>query len=326
MSTAARQWCSFPKASWNGALGVRKPVVPILVGPTAVGKTAVLLELARHWDVVAVSADSRQIYRGLDIGTAKPSADEQAVVPHLGIDLVEPSERYSAGRFAADAVGWLAALPQGTMPVVVGGTGFYIRALVDGLFKEPPMDLGRRERLQQWSASAEGLGRWATRLDSGYSGGGRQRAARSVEVALLTGRPLSWWQRQAKMEAVLEPWYVHLTLPRAVLYRRIAARTGDMLRRGLVDEVECLLAGGLKPEAPGLNAVGYREVVRYLRGGLPADELEAAIVTSTRRYAKRQETWFRNQLAMHEVVVLDASAGAETVAERVRDSWSERGA
>jgi tRNA dimethylallyltransferase len=124
-----------------------KPRVPILVGPTAVGKTAVAAALADYWPVTVLSADSRQIYRGLDIGTAKPGREVLTRVPHLGIDLVEPGERYSAGRFARDAAGWLAALDPARRPLVVGGTGFYVRALADGLFREPALDAGRRAQL-----------------------------------------------------------------------------------------------------------------------------------------------------------------------------------
>jgi len=272
-----------------------------------VGKTAVVLALAAHWPVTVISADSRQIYRGLDIGTAKPTAQERQLVPHLGIDLVEPGERYSAGRFAAEAAGWLSDLAPSRQPVVVGGTGFYVRALADGLFREPPLPAERRERLRSWSRAAEGLGRWASRLDPGYSGGGRQRAARCVEVALLTGRPLSWWQVKAKAEGVMRPWYVRLTAPRAVLNRRIEERVQRM------------------PDAAGLDGVGYREVVRHLAGELPDEELAAAIAGSTRRYAKRQETWFRHQLAGPPVVTLDATEAPDVLAREIVQLWEERG-
>jgi tRNA dimethylallyltransferase len=303
----------------------RKPLVPVIVGPTAVGKTAVVLALAAHWPVTVISADSRQIYRGLDIGTAKPTAKERQAVPHLGIDLVEPGERYSAGRFAAEAAGWLSDLAPSRQPVVVGGTGFYVRALADGLFREPPLPAERRERLRSWSREAEGLGRWATRLDPGYSGGGRQRAARCVEVALLTGRPLSWWQVKAKADGVMRPWYVRLTAPRAVLHRRIEERVRRMLDEGFVAEVRGVLDRGAAPDAAGLDGVGYREVVRHLAGELPDEELAAAIAGSTRRYAKRQETWFRHQLAGHLVVTLDTTEAPEVLARGIVQLWEERG-
>ena len=223
--------------------------VPILVGPTGVGKTAVAVALADHWPVVVISADARQVYRGLDIGTAKPGADVRARVPHLGLDLVDPGERYSAGRYARDAAGWMVGLAPEVQPLVVGGTGFYIRALAEGLFREPPMEPGRRDRLRAYLTSVQGLATWAVRLDAGFSGGGRQRAARAVEVALLSGRPLTWWQAHAKATGVLTPWYVRLTMPRALLRRRIAERTEAMLRDGLVEEVEAVLARGVAPHS-----------------------------------------------------------------------------
>ncbi len=302
-------------------MGEARKLVPVIVGPTAVGKTEVAVGLARQLTMTVISADSRQIYRGLDIGTAKPTSRQRSVVPHLGIDLVDPGETYSAGRFAADAACWLRDIPVDRQPVVVGGTGFYVRALTDGLFNEPPMDRRRRELLRTWTSSATGLGRWARRLDTHFSGGGRQRAARTVEVALLTGRPLSWWQREAKTEGVMRPWYVRLAVPRPVLHRRIAARVKDMLERGLVGEVETILANGVPPGAPGLDAVGYREVIQFLEGKVSRAGLAESIARSTRRYAKRQETWFRHQLGSGPEIVLDATEPSEVLAQTIARQW-----
>jgi tRNA dimethylallyltransferase len=306
-------------------LAERKPLVPVIVGPTAVGKTAVAVALRDHWPLVVISADSRQVYRRLDVGTAKPSAQDRALVPHLGLDLVEPGERYSAGRFARDAVGWLEDLPADRQPVIVGGTGFYVRALADGLFREPPLDRARRDRLREWCRATDALGTWAVRLDPAYRGGGRQQAARVVEVSLLTGRSLSWWQAQASSEGVMRPWYVRLTLPRAVLQRRIERRVGRMLRDGLIDEVRTLLGEGIPSDAPGLDGVGYRETVAHLAGRLAREDLASAIVVATRQYAKRQETWFRHQLLGHPVVTLDATDAPKLLAERIAELWEDRG-
>lgn len=297
-----------------------KPVVPILVGPTAVGKTAVAAALAERWPLVVVSADSRQIYRALDIGTAKPPAELRARVPHFGLDLVDPGERYSAGRFAREAAGWLGAVAPDRRPIVVGGTGFYVRALADGLFREPPMDPERRARLRLLLAEVPNVAAWAVRLDPGYTGGGRQRAARAVEVALLSGRPVSWWQAHARATGALTPWYVRLTVPRAVLRRRIATRTRAMLAAGLVDEVRAVLDRGVAPDAPGLDGVGYREVVQVLQGRLAPAELETAIVTATAQYAKRQDTWFRHQLE-GDVVTLDATRDPPVLAAEIVERW-----
>jgi len=240
--------------------GADRPLVPVLVGPTGVGKTAVAVAWAALEPISVIGADARQVYRRLNIGTAKPEPAQLTRVPHLGIDLIDPGERYSAGRFARDASGWLARVrAEGREPVVVGGTGFYIRALAEGLFREPPLDYARRERLRAWAGllGAAPLAHWAARLDRRFAGGGRQRAARAIEVALLTGRSLSWWQREARESGVMRPWYIHLTLPRDALQRRIAQRVDRMLDGGLIEEVRGVLADGVAPHAPGLDTVKW---------------------------------------------------------------------
>ena len=309
-----------------------RPLTPVLVGPTAVGKTAVAVAWAARASITVVSADARQVYRGLDVGTAKPARAVVAQVPHVGLDLVEPGERYSAGRFAREAAQWLEQIRAGgRQPLVVGGTGLYVRALAEGLFREPPLDAVRRERLRAWTTAvpAARLAHWAARLDRRYGGGGRQRAARAVEVALLTGRGLSWWQRHARETGAMRPWYIHLTLPREVLQRRVAERVDGMLAAGLVEEVRRVLASGVAPDAPGLDGVGYREVIAMLAGRLPESELRDAIIGATRRYAKRQETWFRHQLRdtgngkgeTGTVWTLDATASPDALAARILERW-----
>ncbi len=311
------------------------PLVPVIVGPTAVGKTAVVAAWADSEPITVVSADARQVYRGLDIGTAKPSGALLGRVPHLGLDMVEPGERYSAGRFAREAAQWLGEIRDaGRQPVVVGGTGLYVRALAEGLFHEPPLDPAQRERVRSWAANLTParLAHWAARLDRRFAGGGRQRAGRAVEVALLTGRGLSWWQEHARATGAMRPWYIQLTIPRDALHRRIAQRVDEMLAAGLVDEVRRVLAAGVAPHAPGLDGVGYREVAAMLAGRLPERELREAIVVATRRYAKRQETWLRYQLRGErragsgsiDVWTLDATEPPEVLAERIATQWRER--
>jgi tRNA dimethylallyltransferase len=297
--------------------------VPVLVGPTAVGKTAVALALAARWPLEIVSADSRQVYRRLDIGTAKPTRKERAKVAHHGLDLVEPGARYSAGHFARDAEAWLADVRRrGKLPVVVGGTGLYVRALAEGLFHEPPLDASRRRSLDAFTARPEPLEllRWAARLDPGFRGGGRQRAARAIEVALLSGRPLTHWQQAARAKAPVDPWYIVLTVPRPVLHQRIARRALEMVQRGLIEEVASVLADGHAAGAPGLDGIGVREAVEYLQGQRPRDSVTEAITASTRQYAKRQQTWFRHQLA-GEIITLDATRPPERLAAEIAQAW-----
>ncbi|MEP7227379.1 MAG: tRNA (adenosine(37)-N6)-dimethylallyltransferase MiaA [Gemmatimonadales bacterium] len=299
--------------------------VPVLVGPTAVGKTAVALALAAHWPLEIISADSRQVYRRLDIGTAKPSRKERGRVPHHGLDLVDPGARYSAGLFARDGVTWLAEIRQrDNLPVVVGGTGLYIRALAEGLFAEPSLDAAKRRSLDAWTARLEPIEllRWAARLDPGFRGGGRQRAARAIEVALLSGHPLSHWQQAARAQGSLDPWYIVLTVPRPVLHQRIARRAEDMVRRGLIEEVAAVLSEGHEAKTPGLDGIGIREAVEYLHGVRSRESVAEAIAVGTRQYAKRQQTWFRHQLA-GSVITLDATRSPEKLAAEIAGLWEK---
>lgn len=296
---------------------------PVLVGPTGIGKTAVALALAAHWPLEVISADSRQVYRRLDIGTAKPTARERLRVPHHGVDLIEPGTRYSAGRFAREAGVWIAdTFARGRMPVVVGGTGLYVRALADGLFSEPQLDPVQRMAIDAFTADLDALDlvRWAARLDPDFRGGGRQRAARAIEIALLTGRSLSDWQRSARAGRVIEPWYIVLTAPRPVLHARIQRRAEEMIRRGLIEETAAVLSEGHAAHAPGLDGVGIREAVEYLHGQRSRESVAEAVTISTRQYAKRQETWFRHQLE-GDRLTLDATRPPEALAAEIAQAW-----
>jgi tRNA dimethylallyltransferase len=301
--------------------------LPVLVGPTAIGKTAVAMALAAYLPIEVISADSRQVYRRLDVGTAKPSRRERQRVPHHGIDVADPGERYSAGRYAREAAGWIAEVrSRGKLPVIVGGTGLYVRALVDGLFVEPPLDPERRRELEHWvgGLAAGDLVRWAARLDPGFAGGGRQRATRSIEIALLTGHPLSDWHQRARGEGTVAPWYVVLTAPRPVLHQRIKVRAEEMVRRGLIEEVAAVLSEGHPGDTHGLDGVGMREAVQYLHGMRSRESVAGAVTISTRQYAKRQETWFRHQLR-GPVLTLDATRPPEEIAREIASAWRDRG-
>ncbi|MGE0161188.1 MAG: tRNA (adenosine(37)-N6)-dimethylallyltransferase MiaA [Gemmatimonadales bacterium] len=287
-----------------------------LIGPTASGKTDLSLALAEKVRIEVISMDSRQVYRGMDVGTDKVPASARARVPHHGIDLVSPAERFSAGQFARAARGWIAEIRErGALPVLVGGTGFFLRAVIDPVFGEPPLDEGRRDALRTYlrGRPPEELGRWVDRLDPARASlaraGGPQRLARTLEVALLSGRALSWWHRTTPPEAAgLPGTIVLLDLPRPEMDRRIDERVGGMLDRGLVEEVRGLLAEGYGEDAPGMTGTGYREIAAYLRGEVSLEDALERMRSQTRRYARRQLTWFRHQLpaSVHRVDAMES--------------------
>jgi tRNA dimethylallyltransferase len=299
-----------------------------LLGPTASGKTALSLAVAERIGAEIVSLDSRQVYRGMDVGTAKVEAAARARVPHHGLDLVDPDESYSAGRFAREARRWIAGIRgRGRVPLLVGGTGFFLRALTEPIFREPPLERRRVAALRAWARRqpVERLARWVEELDPDRATvaaqGGRQRLARTLEVALLSGRPLSLWHRSAEPDGnPLAGPTVVLELPREEMDRRIDARVDAMLAAGLVEEVNALLSAGYSPSDPGMTATGYREIVRYLQGDWALERAREEMRRSTRRYARRQLTWFRNQIGPG-VVRVDAAAPVEEQVDRVVAAW-----
>ena len=299
-----------------------------LVGPTASGKTALSLAVARRLDGEIVSMDSRQVYRGMDIGTAKATPEERSAVPHHGLDLVDPHQRYSAGQFARDARGWISEIRgRGRVPVLVGGTGFFLRALLEPIFAEPPMDPRRRDALRAYLGGQprERLEGWVRRLDPVRAElavqGGPQRMSRTLEIALLTGRPLSYWHRVAPVEGrALRGLVILLEMPVEELDRRVARRTRGMVETGLVEEVRRLMERGYGTGVPGMTGTGYREVVRHLAGETTLDEAVAEIERSTRQYARRQGTWFRHQLPA-DTVRLDATRPLDEQVEDTLKAW-----
>jgi tRNA dimethylallyltransferase len=301
----------------------------ILTGPTAVGKTAVALDVAERIGAEIISADSRQVYRRMDVGTAKATAVERARVPHHGLDLVDPGERYSAGQFARDALGWIEAIRgRGHVPLIVGGTGFFIRALTHPMFEEPAMESGRRELLRGYLSTLDraALQLWIERLDPESAArlkerGGTQRILRALEVVLLTGWPLPWWQRTQPPETPpVRATTVVLDMPRDQLYERIDRRVDAMLEAGLVDEVARLLDDGYAPAGAGMNATGYPEIAAHLQGRLSLEAAAAEIRGRTRKYARRQLTWFRNKLP-HGAVWLNASRPNNELVDQVIEVW-----
>ncbi len=301
----------------------------VIAGPTASGKTALSIRVAKQLDGEIVSVDSRQVYKGMDIGTAKATPGERRSVPHHGLDLVDPDERYSAGRFAREARGWIEGIRgRGRIPVLAGGTGFFLRALLQPLFREPDLDPERRERLRRYLESCPDhvLRRWLVGLDPVSAqrlaeGGGRQRVLRALEIVLLTGRPLHWWHSAAPPDQPpLDAVVFVLDLPRQLLYDRINRRVHIMMEMGLVDEVRSLLRQGYRPDDPGMSATGYPEVVAYLDGRLELDQVVDRIKRATRRYARRQLTWFRNQLPPGATWV-DATLPLDEMTNQVVRQW-----
>lgn len=288
---------------WSDGLAVVR--LPVVVGPTAVGKSALVLDVAERMPVTVVSADSRQLYEGFDIGTAKPTPDERRRVPHLGIDVADPLERWNAARWAAEVtLGIDHALAAGRLPVVVGGTGLYVRALFAPLFEEPPLDPAQRARLAEELEllPVEELRARAMQLDPSRAHLGRTQLLRIIEVATLTGKPLSAWHRDHPREARFAPGY--LVVERGDLAARIEGRVDAMLAAGWVDEVRHLITR-VPADAAAWNATGYREVRDVVEGRRGLEAVREEVIIRTRQYAKRQRTWFRHQLPSEGVTRVD---------------------
>jgi len=280
-----------------------RPRIVCLVGPTASGKSALALDVAERLGAEIVSADSRQLYRGLDIGTAKPTAAERARVPHHCIDLVDADVTFDAARFREAAAAAIARVSARGRPVlVVGGTGLYVRVLLRGLCPAPPRAPALRAVLVEKMAlrgrpamhrALAAIDPEAARRISPQDG---VRVVRALEVGLTTGTPLSRWQTDHGFaEAPYDALVIGLGRPTPELDRRIAARAEAMMASGFLDEVRRLWARGLSPETPALRAVGYREMLACIEGGLDESAALAATVRATRQFAKRQRTWFRRE-------------------------------
>lgn len=277
-----------------------KPKVAVLAGPTAVGKTEVALALAPELGAEIISADSLQVYRELDIGTAKSTPEERAVVPHHLIDVAAPDESYDAARYLAEARAVIRELTRrGVRPLVVGGTGLYIKALLGGLFPDGGKYPEIRARLRQ-ELTEQGLASLYKRLQhldpataARLPPGDTYRILRALEVVEGSGRPLSELAAAHRFaDRPYETVKIGLTLPREELYARIEARVEAMLAAGWLEEVKGLLRR-YPPDLKSLRALGYRHLVAYLHGELGLEEAVAAIKRDTRRYAKRQLTWFK---------------------------------
>lgn len=278
-----------------------KSKIIVLTGATASGKTAFALQLAEGLGGEIVSADSMQVYRRLDIGTAKPTPAERARVPHHLIDVADPDEAYHVGRYRAEATRAIRqVVGRGRVPLVVGGTALYLKVLLEGLAPAPGRDAGVRQSLEQrWERGDAGalweeLRRVDPELAARIHPNDRTRVVRGLEVWRVTGRPLSDLQRAHRFSSrPFAALRLGLRVDREELYARIDRRVEEMLAAGWVEEVRGVLREGCPPRAPALQAIGYREIVGRLERGADLAGVTAEIQRSTRRYAKRQLTWFR---------------------------------
>lgn len=277
------------------------------------------MSLAAHHGLTIVSADSRQIYRGFDIGTAKPSRADREIVPHCGIDVAEPTERWSAARWSADATAWIDELgPARTL--VVGGTGLYLRALFEPLFHEPTLPLESRAALRAHldALLVHELRRWVLHLDPPKSTLGRTQLIRAIETALLTGRRLSDLHREQNRPARFRARWLVVD-PGDALHEQIGARLDSMLAGGWIAEAHSL-SKSVAADAPAWQACGYAAVRDAALGVRDLAAARATILVETRQYAKRQRTWFRHQLDGADVMRMDPrSPGADAA---VRAWWT----
>jgi tRNA dimethylallyltransferase len=304
----------------------KKPLV-VLLGPTAVGKSRVGIEVAKRLGSEVLTADSRQVYRGMDIGMDKPTLLERQGVAHRLIDLVEPDQPFNVGLFRRAAAAEIDRLYRsGMLPLLVGGTGLYIRALIRGLWDGPSADWTLRKALMQRARErgAEALHLELAEVDPDTAARLHPHDAvkivRALEVYAVSGEPLSAAHRRHGFgESPYRPLLVGLTMERAALYRRIDARVEAQLAKGLLEETRRLLDRGYSRSLGSMKGLGYRQMAGYLSGDYPFEEAVRRLTRDTRHFAKRQMTWFRKEPEILWLQVEETEA-VETVAERVLDT------
>ena len=309
-----------------------RPLLLVIAGPTGVGKTAAAVALAARLPIEVVSADSRQVYRGMDVATGKPTAAERAAVPHHLIDVVGPDETYDAARFVRDARTAVEAIRgRGRLPVVVGGPGVYIRALLRGLDPATPADPAFRAELTA-IAAREGrlalharLAAQAPTLARRLHPNDHVRVIRALELVRAgspAGEARTRWQQARDDNAVV---YVGLTLDRPRLDHRLRERAARMVAAGLEDEVRALLARGVAPTRPAMHGIGYREFVRVVAGEIDRAEALRLMQRDTLRYARRQWTWFAREPGLSWIDVEAVDSGADGVAAAIEARLKQEG-
>jgi len=300
-----------------------------ITGATASGKTGVAMNLAERLNAEILSLDSMAIYRGMDIGTAKPTAEQRRQIPHHLLDLLDPNEDYSVSQYvdaAADAIKRIQA--KGKTPLFVGGTPLYLKSLLRGIFEGPPADWEFREQVEA-EVERVGLQPLYERLEhvdplsaAKLHPNDKRRIIRALEVYKITGQPISHWQVQFDDGAPAEQCRVFvLQWPRAVLHERIDARVEAMFAAGLVDEVKTLIDQHQQLSRTACQAVGYRETLAHLQGQHTLEETKETVKARTRQFARRQETWFRS-LSECRVLHLTAPLDIEEIAEQILEQGS----
>lgn len=274
----------------------------VITGPTAVGKTALTIGLAKRLDGEVISADSMQVYRGMDIGTAKPTIAERDGVPHHLIDIAEPTQPYDVAQFVADAAAAISEIAgRGKLPILSGGTGLYICSLLDGAdFSDGARDVSYRASLA--AVDADTLHAYLANCDpesaAAIHKNNRPRVIRALEYYHVTGKPLSR-HKAANKPPPYRTTLLVLERPRDELYARIDQRVDDMMAAGLLDEVRQLRNSGVSPDENAMQGLGYKELTWYLRGRCTLEEAVRLLKRNTRRYAKRQLTWWRRRSDAH---------------------------
>ncbi len=271
----------------------------VMVGPTAVGKGEVAVDLAGRLRAEVISADSRKIYRGMSIGTAKPSLEVRSKIPYHLIDVASPDEVFSAAEFRNRASSIIKRIQgQNKLPLLVGGSGLYIRAVVDGIFAGPGRDqdlrakLREREKNEGEGALYQDLKRLDPASASRLHAHDARRVIRALEVYYLSGKPISFHQKEALYSPLSSTVMVGLSMERSALYQLISQRVDAMIQEGLVEEVEGLLNEGYREDFPSMEGLGYRQIVGYLKGRYSKEEAVRLVKRDTRRFAKRQLSWF----------------------------------
>jgi tRNA dimethylallyltransferase len=297
---------ALPSQQGDEACSNDLPVI-FLVGPTAIGKSRAAIPIAHALETEILTADSTQVYRGMNIGTDKPKPEDRGGIPHRLIDLVEPDEAFNAGQYRRAALSEIARLHgEKRIPLVVGGTGLYVRTLASGLWQGPPADWVLRRRLME-EAATHGHGHLWARLDaldpdlaSSLHPKDLNKIIRGLEVAALTGISLSEWHRRHRFrERPFPSIMIGLMMERPALYARINARVLREIDEGLVDETRALLNAGYGEDLNSMKALGYRQMTGYLKGRYGFDEAVRRLQRDTRHFAKRQMTWFRSDPTIH---------------------------